>query len=178
MEKKGEDLKFNAKGSKDLAGGRHLIAAIAYGKGVFLKEAYEKMDGRFLAQFFGNILILRSPDLAPKGTGNGFSSWTMTPVNGPMWQRGPLRIWRLNCSRYLRVCRISTSLNLFFHLLRTDLEDEAISKTITSETFEQFRDHVLRTLERLPIDVIVRTIESMKDRIEAIILFKGYRTNY
>ena len=56
--------------------------------------------------------------------------------------------------------------------------DEASSKNIRSETFEQFRDHVLRTLERLPIDVIVRTIESTKDRIEAIILFKGYRTKY
>ena len=50
--KKGEGLKFTAKGSKDLAGGRrlHLIVAIAYGKGVVLKEAYEKMDSRFFAQ--------------------------------------------------------------------------------------------------------------------------------
>jgi len=66
----------------------------------------------------------------------------------------------------------------FFHLLRMDLEDEAISENITSETFEQFRDRVLRTLERLPVDVIDRTIESMKDRIEAIILSKWYRTKY
>ena len=63
-----------------------------------------------------------------------------------------------------------------FHLLRMDLEYEAIIKNITSETFEQFRDSVLRALERLPTDVIDCTIESMKDRIEAIILSKGYRT--
>jgi len=51
--KKGEGLKFTAKGCKDLAGGRrlHLIVAFAYGKGVVLREAYEKMDGQFFTQF-------------------------------------------------------------------------------------------------------------------------------
>ena len=43
--KNGEGLQFTAKGSKDLAGGRrlHIIVAIAYEKGVVLKETYEKM---------------------------------------------------------------------------------------------------------------------------------------
>ena len=59
-----------------------------------------------------------------------------------------------------------------------DLEGEAISENITSETFEQFCDRILRALERLAIDVIDRTIESMRDRIEAIILSKGYRAKY
>ena len=56
--KKGEGLKFTAKGSKDLAGGRrlHLTVAIAYGKGVVLKEAYEKMNGRFFAQFIRELI--------------------------------------------------------------------------------------------------------------------------
>ena len=51
--KKNEGLQFTAKGSKDLAGGPllHLIVAIAYGKGVVLKEVYEEMDGQFFAQF-------------------------------------------------------------------------------------------------------------------------------
>ena len=63
--KKNEGLQFTAKGSKDLAGGRrlHLIVAIAYGKGVVLKEVYEKMDGQFFAQFIRthfNIAFARS----------------------------------------------------------------------------------------------------------------------
>ena len=29
----------------------HLLVAITYGKGVVLKEVYEKMDGQFFAQF-------------------------------------------------------------------------------------------------------------------------------
>ena len=49
--KKGEGLQFTAKGSKDLARGRrlHVIVAIAYGKGMVLKETYEKMNGAFFA---------------------------------------------------------------------------------------------------------------------------------
>ena len=68
-----ESLKFTAKGSKYLAsGGRlHLIVAkpIACGKGVVLKEAYKKMNGRFFAQFIRehfNIAFARS---GPKRNG-------------------------------------------------------------------------------------------------------------
>ena len=64
-----------------------------------------------------------------------------------------------------------------FHLLRMDLEDEAICKKITSETFEQFR-YRFRSFERLPVELIYRTIESMNNRIDAIIYSKGYLTKY
>ena len=49
----GEGLNITAKGKKDLAGGRrlHLIVAIAAGKGIILKEAYEKMSGNFFSLF-------------------------------------------------------------------------------------------------------------------------------
>ena len=81
--KKNEGLQFTAKGSKDLAGGRrlHLIIAIAYGKGVVLKEVYEKMDGQFFAQFIRthfNIAFARS---GPKRHGKRSLSWTTTPAN-------------------------------------------------------------------------------------------------
>ena len=51
--KKGEGLSITAKGSKTLAGGRHLhvLAAVAWGKGVILSEVNEKMNGDFFAQF-------------------------------------------------------------------------------------------------------------------------------
>lgn len=50
---KAEGLTLTAKGSKNLAGGKrlHMMVAIAYGKGVILKEAYDKMDGAFFAEF-------------------------------------------------------------------------------------------------------------------------------
>ena len=63
--KKNEGLQFTAKGSEDLASGSrlHLIVAIANGKGVVLKEVYEKMDGQFFGQFIRtnfNITFARS----------------------------------------------------------------------------------------------------------------------
>ena len=50
---KGEGLKLTTKGSKDLAGGRrlHVLAAIAYKKGVVLALPHENMNGTFFAQF-------------------------------------------------------------------------------------------------------------------------------
>ena len=65
-----------------------------------------------------------------------------------------------------------------FHLLRMDLKDEAICENVTSETFEQFRDRVFRSLERLPVELVDRTIESINNRIDALIYSKGYRTKY
>ena len=58
--KKNEDLQFTAKGSKDLAGGLrlYLIVAIAYGKGVVLKEVYEKNRRTVTSRsLFGHISI-------------------------------------------------------------------------------------------------------------------------
>ena len=50
---KGEGLSITTKGSKSLAGEKrvHVLVAVAYSKGVILKEVYEKMDGAFFAEF-------------------------------------------------------------------------------------------------------------------------------
>ena len=102
--KKGEGLKFTAKGSKDLAGGRrlHLIVAIAYNKGIVLKEAYEKMDGRFFAQFIREHFYIAFARCGPKR--NRKRLFIMD--NEVRWQRGLLRTLRRNCTRYLRVHQI------------------------------------------------------------------------
>ena len=178
--KKGEGLKFTAKGSKDLAGGRrlHLIVAIAYGKGVVLKEAYEKMNGRFFAQFIRehfNIAFARS---GPKR--NGKRLFIMD--NDPSQRRKVVERALEDIEAELHeIPARSPDVNVIesiFHLLRMDLEDEAICENITSESFEQFRDRVFRSLERLPVEIVDRTIESMNNRIDAIIYSKGYRTKY
>lgn len=47
-----------------------------------------------------------------------------------------------------------------------------------SETFEQFRDRVLKLLERLPLDAIDRTIESINDdRLIPLFRQKGPEPN-
>ena len=59
--RKSEGLQVTSKGSKDLGGGKrlHLMEAIAYGKGVMLKEPYEKLDGNFFANFIREHLNLQ-----------------------------------------------------------------------------------------------------------------------
>ena len=58
--KKGEGLTVTGKGTKDLSGGNrlHLIVVIADGKGVVLREPYEKMTRFFFATIYLLLLLL------------------------------------------------------------------------------------------------------------------------
>ena len=178
--KKNEGLQFTAKGSKDLAGGRrlHLIVAIAYGKGVVLKEVYEKMDGQFFAQFIRthfNIAFARS---GPKRHGKRLFIMDNDPSQRSKVAKRALRDIEAELHEIPPRSPDINVIESIFHLLRMDLEEEAVSENITCEQFEQFRDRVLKSLERLPTDIIDRTIESLNDRIDAVISSKGSRTKY
>ena len=69
--KKGEGLVITAKGSKVLACGRclHVLAAVAWGKGIILSEVYDKMNGYFFAQFIKNNFNLCFGKAGPKTDG-------------------------------------------------------------------------------------------------------------
>ena len=69
--KKGEGLAITTKGSKALAGGRrlHVLAAVAWGKGIILSEVYDKMNGDFFAQFIKNNFNLCFGKAGPKTDG-------------------------------------------------------------------------------------------------------------
>ena len=68
--KKGEGLAITAKGSKTLAGGRrlHVLAAIAWGKGIILSKVYDKMNGDFSQNLskITLICVLEKQDLKPE----------------------------------------------------------------------------------------------------------------
>ena len=61
-----------------------------------------------------------------------------------------------------------------FHLVKRYLANEAISKRITKESFEEFQSRVLRAFDSIPITTIDKTISSMEKRIDAILFSKGY----
>ena len=65
-----------------------------------------------------------------------------------------------------------------FHLVKKNLEHEAIAKSITSETFKQFSERVLRSFDSLSIDVVDSTIASLSKRVEAVLKSKGNRIKY
>ena len=178
--KKNEGLQFTAQDSKDLAGGRrlHLIVAIAYREGVVLKEVYEKMDRQFFAQFIWthfNIAFARS---GPKRHEQQLFIMDNDPSQRSKVAKRALRDIE---AKLHEIPPRSPDINVIesiFHLLRMDLKEEVVSENITCETFEQFRDCVLKSLERLLRDIIDPTIESLNDRINAIISSKGSRTKY
>ena len=178
--KKNEGLQFTAKGSKDLAGGRrlHLIVAIAYGKGVVLKEVYEKMDGQFFAQFIGTHFNIAFARAGAKRHGKRLFIMDNDPSQRSKVAKRALRDIEAELHEIPPRSPDINVIESIFHLLRMDLEEEAVSENITCEQFEQFRDRVLKSLERLPTDIIDRTIESLNDRIDAVISSKGSRTKY
>ena len=178
--KKNEGLQFTAKGSKDLAGGRrlHLIVVIAYGKGVVLKEVYEKMDGQFFAQFIRTHFNIAFARAGPKRHGKRLFIMDNDPSQRSKVAKRALRDIEAELHEIPPRSPDINVIESIFHLLRMDLEEEAVSENITCEQFEQFRDRVLKSLERLPTDIIDRTIESLNDRIDAVISSKGSRTKY
>ena len=65
-----------------------------------------------------------------------------------------------------------------FHVVRTNLEEEAIRLQIERESFEDFTHRVMRCLDSIDPEVINRTISSMPKRMEQIIASKGARIKY
>ena len=71
-----------------------------------------------------------------------------------------------------------TPIENIFHLVKSNLDRETISRNIVSESFEEFQARVLLALNSVPVDIIYRTIASMPKRIKAARHSKGYRTKY
>ena len=68
---KGEGLAITAKGSKALVDGRrlHVLAAVAWGKGIILSEVYDKINRDFFAQFIKSNFNLCFGKAGPKTDG-------------------------------------------------------------------------------------------------------------
>ena len=65
-----------------------------------------------------------------------------------------------------------------FHLVKSSLQRETVSRNIVSECFEQFQTRVLLALDSVSVEIIDRTIASMSKRIQAVRYSKGHRTKY
>lgn len=65
-----------------------------------------------------------------------------------------------------------------FHLIRTKLKEDAISRNITHETFKEFSHRVAKTITNFSASVIDKTIASMIKLIQMVVLHKGERIKY
>ena len=66
-----------------------------------------------------------------------------------------------------------------FHLVKHYyLDQEAISRNIVRESFDEFNVRVLQAFGNIPIETIDKSISSMNRRITAIVASKGERIKY
>ena len=175
-----EGLQVTAKGCKDLAGGRrlHVIVAIAYGKGVILKVPYEKMTGEFFATFIREHFNLTFAKAGPKADGRRLFVMDNDPSQTS--RAAKLALEDIE-GRFHEIPPRSPDLNPIeniFHLVKRYLDQEAISKNIIRETFDEFSVRVLEAFGNIPVEIIDKTISSMNRRITAILASKGERIKY
>ena len=56
-----------------------------------------------------------------------------------------------------------------FHLVRKQLQKDALRKKITKESFAAFSERIKRTMKSIPVETINKTILSMNKRMQLII---------
>ena len=152
-----------------------MIVAISYGKGVVACVPYEKMDGDFFASFirqhFETMVVNAGKNSrkwlqdADPSQNSAAAKKAMREVNSDLFSIPP------------RSPDINPIEN-FFNLVRRRLENDAITREITKETYDEFESRVKRTMSDLPLSSINKTIESMPKRLQEIIKRKGRRLKY
>ena len=114
------------------------LVAIAYGKGVILKVAYEKM--KISANSYEHTSIsITFARAGPKMNGR-----TLFVTDNDPSQRSKSATMALTEieAELLEIAPRSPDINCIenvFHLVKLYLEEEAIAENITDETFEQFK---------------------------------------
>ena len=122
---------------------------MAYGKGVVLKEVCEKMDGQLFAQFIRthfNIAIARS---GPKRHGQRLFIMDNDPSQRSKVAKRTLQDIEAELHEIPPRSPDINVIESIFHLLRMGLEEEAVTENITCETFQQFRDRVLKVTGKI-----------------------------
>lgn len=178
--RKGEGLNLTSKGSKELAGGRrlHVIVAVAFGRGVVLREPYEKMNGEFFANFVKEHFNLCFAKCGPKRDGQRIFVMDNDPC-----QNSKLALTALEEveSELHRIPPRSPDLNPIeniFNIVKKTLRDEAVTLNITKENFSSYKERVLQCFDNLDCKIIDRTLCSMPNRIKQIVVGKGKRIKY
>ena len=154
------------------------MVAMAYRHGVILREPYEKLNGKFFANFIREHFNLCFGRAGPK---RNRSRKFVMDNDSSQTSKAAMNALQETESELLRIPARSPDLNPIeniFNVVKDTLEKEAIERNITKETFEEFKTRVLQTLGDVDPGIIDRAIDSMPTRIKLIIQGNGYRTKY
>lgn len=175
-----EGLTKTTKGKKEGTGGRvvRFFVGIAHDKGVVLVKQYPwNVTGERFARFVRNVF----PET--------FRICEKNIIGGLFLQDGDPRqvsnaakmAWKnLGCEMFSIPPR-SPDLNPIeniFHLVRQQLDKDALENEITHETYDVFAKRAAKTLQEFPVSIINKTIESMPKRLRMVIKSRGERTKY
>eukprot|EP00794_Sanderia_malayensis_P002218 gene2218-biopygen1984 len=181
--KRSEGLRYTTSGSKNLAGGRrfHVLVAVSYNSGVIMVEPYEKMTGQFFADFVRSKLPRAFIGARVQCRKSRMAKFFV--MDNEPCQTSKLAMDALHDigATLLRIPARSPDLNPIenvFHNVKRALQNQALAKKLTRESYEEFSRRVLDTLWNSYKDVIQRTIDNMPQRMKLIVATKGDRTKY
>ena len=163
QEKRRTNARMYCEGTKDRnwwsSGKADGIANISYDKVVVICKAYDKLDGRYFANFidenFESMFGTADKSLKRLWLQDGDPSQNSAMVRAAMD--------RANCE-LLKIPPRSPDLNPIENILKfvsDALRKQAIRSQITKETYEEFKNSVISTIQSLPLEVINNTIASM-----------------
>ena len=175
--KRGEGLKCTSKGKKEGCTDANFMVAISYGKGAVLCEQY---DGPITGEKFAAI-VKSSLEKAFENSSNPKARRFL--MDGCPRQNSKITMNAIN-KEHAKVFKIpsrSPDLNPienYFNSVTVNLNNDALEKEITKESFEEFSRRVENTMLNFSSKEIDKIIDSMDKRITANIKQKGQRTKY
>ena len=154
-----------------------VFEAIAYGHRAILREQYEEqLKGQFFADFvrerFENVFENSSNPRGKLFLQDGDPSQNSLKAKNAIFDIG---------ARMFSIPPRSPDnkpIENFFHLVKKQLNRDALEENITQESYQQFSDRVKETILNFPVATIDNIIESMDKRMNMIIKKKGQRLRY
>ena len=178
--KRGEGLTTGclAKGRKEGTGGKYvrLIVAMSYGKGVIACHPYQKMTGRFFANFIeGNFP--RMFQVADKGEENVFVQ-DNCPCQNSALAKAAMEKSRCSVVNLPPKSADVHCIENLFPIISRKLQKQATNNQVSMESHSEFEARVINTFYSVPITTINNLIASMPKRICQVIARKGSRIQY
>ena len=152
-----------------------LIVAISHRKGVICCERYEKMDGPFFASF-----VEKHFRKLMKKSRKRTRMWIQDddPCQNSAAVRKVISLLNRPLLKIPPRCPDLSPIENVFHLVRKQLDKDALAKNICCESMGDFEHRTKATFMAIPTQTVDKTISSMSSRVKQIVREKGERLKY
>ena len=154
------------------------MVAVAYGKGVMLCQPYEKLNGCFFVQLIRQHFNITFAKAGPKAQSKRIFVMDNDPSQTSKKAMEALHDIEAELHRLPSRSQDLNPPENIFHLVKMNLEKEALKQKITNESFEEFRERVFNSFQHIDTEIVDKTTESLPRRIDKIIALSGGSTKY